>query len=174
MKGKTVVKCKECGVKVEKRNSELKRYNNAFCSKSCSTKYGNKHKLYGNHARSKFEKWLEKTIPKDFPKLKPIFNDRKVLNGLELDIYFPTLGLAFEINGPTHYIPIYGADELLLKKASDNRKKCRAYRRNITLRTINVSKGKNDIPSFIEFYKKIKLEIKEVIKNERNKFRRKS
>mgnify|MGYP001606126201 CR=1 FL=1 len=32
---------------------------------------------------------------------------------LELDLYLPALGVAIEIDGPSHFLPIYGEDALM-------------------------------------------------------------
>lgn len=67
--------------------------------------YLNEHKT-GGHNRSKLEYYLETRIAESFSDLPFQTNCRSII-GYELDFYFPTLSLAIEINGPTHYTPIY-------------------------------------------------------------------
>ena len=93
---------------------------NVFCSKSCAAKYNNAHKSKGNR-RSKLEAWLELQMAIIYPDLKIKYNDREIINS-ELDIYIPSLNLAFELNGIFHYEPIYGADKLASTQNNDNRK----------------------------------------------------
>ena len=39
-----------------------------------------------------------------FPHLEILYNDRKILNGLELDIFIPSIKLGIEFNGSQHYV----------------------------------------------------------------------
>jgi hypothetical protein len=72
-----------------------------FCSGTCRNNVNNKN-ISGT--QSKAELYLQKELKESFPDLHFICNDRKVLNGLELDFYFPTLNLAIEWNGIWHFI----------------------------------------------------------------------
>lgn len=56
-----------------------------------------------------------------------------MLNGLELDFYFPKLKLAIELNGITHYEPIYGLDRLTRSLGSDKRKMLLCYEKNVKI-----------------------------------------
>lgn len=77
------------------------------CSSRCAAEYA--HKCCKTIGRSKLERWLEAKLKELYPSLPILYNDRSVI-GLELDIYIPSLELAFELNGICHYKPIYGID----------------------------------------------------------------
>jgi hypothetical protein len=70
---------------------------NNFCSKSCAGTYNNTHKTKGNR-RSKLEAWLEKQLTNKYPLLNILYNHKEIINS-ELDIYIPSLKIAFELNG---------------------------------------------------------------------------
>jgi hypothetical protein len=46
---------------------------------------------------------MEGRLKNEFPNLLMMFNDRETLNGKELDVYIPSIGLAIEWNGIYHY-----------------------------------------------------------------------
>lgn len=113
-------KCKQCNIYILKRMSQVRRTVNDFCSRSCAVTYHNTNKTIGNR-RSKLEIWLEKQLPILYPNINFIFNQKDIINS-ELDIYIPSLNLAFELNGIFHYEPIYGAEKLASIQNNDNRK----------------------------------------------------
>jgi len=113
-----LVLCKNCGTKFRKSPSRISK--NQFCCQSCSATYNNKHKTTGNR-RSKLEAWLETKLIELYPDLEIRFNQKDTINS-ELDIYIPSLKLAFELNGIFHYEPIYGQDKLNQIQNNDNRK----------------------------------------------------
>lgn len=118
---KQEVNCKNCGKSFLKTQAEIKKnYKNHFCSQSCSATYNNKHKSYGNR-RSKLEIYLEEQLTILYPKLKVIYNNKETINS-ELDIYIPSLKLAFELNGIFHYEPIFGKEKLEKIQNNDERK----------------------------------------------------
>jgi hypothetical protein len=80
--------------------------NNNFCSKSCAGTYNNTHRKTGNRI-SKLELFLQEHLSGYYFD----YNNRKICEGLELDIYIPDLKLAFEISGIVHYKPIYGEEK---------------------------------------------------------------
>lgn len=104
------IKCNNCNNDFYKNLCRITKTKNNFCSQSCSASYNNKNKKHGTR-RSKLEKWLEMQLLLLYPNLDIHFN-RKDTIGSELDIYFPTLNLAIELNGIFHYEPIYGKDKL--------------------------------------------------------------
>ena len=76
-----------------------------------------------------------------YPNLLFSFNDRTAINS-ELDIYIPSLKLAFELNGVFHYEPIYGQNKLEKIQENDNNKFQKCINNNISLCIIDVSSQK--------------------------------
>lgn len=107
-----IVKCSQCGKECIKRNSYIKKSKsgNNFCSSSCAATYNNTHKTSG-YRRSKLELHLQNILEEKYLNLNIEYNDRKTLDGLELDIYIPSLNLAFELNGIFHYQPVFGKSD---------------------------------------------------------------
>lgn len=158
-KNKIDSKCEECGLNIQIRKWQHDNYNHFFCSYTCSAKYRNKNKTSG-YKRSKIEAFVENKIKENFPKLVFKCNERKLLNGLELDFYFPEIKLGIELNGITHYEPIYGLDRLTRSKDSDKRKMILCNEIGVELAVINISQFKY----FTENCKKIIWkEIEEIL-----------
>jgi hypothetical protein len=101
--------CANCNNLVTRALSERKKTKNIFCNQSCAASYNNKHKTYGTR-RSKLEVFLEEQLRILYPNLQIIANGKEAIES-ELDFYFPELRFAIELNGPTHYEPIYGTDK---------------------------------------------------------------
>jgi len=134
--------CAYCGKETFKSKYELRDSKHHFCSQSCVAKYINAHKTSG-YRRSKLEIYLETKLTEMFPNLEILYNDRTTLpSGLELDIYVPSLKLAFELNGPFHYIPAFGHEKLNKTQNNDyiKLKECQDLEINICV--IDVSKEK--------------------------------
>jgi len=136
-KSKTI-SCKQCDKPFAKQLSQIKKTKNHFCSKSCSCIYQNTHKTTG-YRRSKLEVHLEEQISIHYPNLNLITSDRKQLDGLELDFYFPDISLAIELNGIFHYQPIFGEDKFSKTKERDQRKFVLCDQKNIALAIIDSS-----------------------------------
>lgn len=132
------VKCKNCNKKIIKYNYEISTSKNIFCGKSCAAKYNNTHKVFGTR-RSKLEIWLEEQLVSKYPDLDIHFNRKDTINS-ELDIYVPSMKLAFELNGIYHYEPIHGNELLEKIQNNDNRKFQACLERGIELCIINSSK----------------------------------
>ena len=137
---KKVMICKNCNKEFYKIQAEIKKSKNHFCSRSCSATYNNTHKQHGIR-RSKLETYLENQLRLLYPNLPIDFNKKDAINS-ELDIYLPTLKLAFELNGIFHYEPIYGSDKLSQTQNNDQRKFQACAERNISLCIIDTSKQK--------------------------------
>jgi len=113
---------------------------NRFCSSSCATTYNNTHKTIG-YRRSKLEIYLEKELIAHYPNLEFHFNRKDTINS-ELDIYIPSLKLAFELNGIFHYEPIYGEEKLKSIQNNDTRKFQACLEKEIELVIIDSSQLK--------------------------------
>ena len=145
--------CKNCGKAIKRRPSQLKKVKNSFCDNKCAGIYNAKHKTTGNR-RAKLELWLEGKLSELYPNLKILFNDTSAIKA-ELDIYIPSLNLAFELNGIFHYEPIFGEKKLNSTKNNDKRKFQACLEKNIELCIIDTSTQKY----FKENTSKIYLDI---------------
>jgi len=125
-------------LKKRDRNRKNKKYNNVFCSSSCAASFNNKNKTKGSR-RSKLEKWLEEELSILYANLEIHYNRKDAINS-ELDIYIPSLKLAFELNGIFHYEPIYGKEKLKQIINNDSRKFQACLERGIELCIIDASK----------------------------------
>lgn len=137
-----IVKCKHCGNEFKKVPSQIKRSINNFCCQSCAATYNNMHKTKGTR-RSKLEKYIEEQLIILYPNLEIHFNKKDAINS-ELDVYIPSLKLAFELNGIYHYEPIHGQKKFSQITNNDNRKILACAEKDIELCILDVS-------SFIHF-----------------------
>jgi len=119
-KTQQTVVCKNCNKEFKKSINQIIKYQNNFCSSSCAASYNNKHKTHGTR-RSKLEIYLEKQLASLYPTIEILYNNKEIINS-ELDIYIPSLKLAFELNGIFHYEPIFGKEKFDKIKNNDDRK----------------------------------------------------
>jgi hypothetical protein len=127
-----------------------------FCSQKCS-------RLYTRHSfgrRSTLEEWIESKLKIDFPNLAINYNDQTTIDG-ELDIFIPSMGLAFEINGLGHYRPIYGgrAYSKRIKKDKEKAEECQV--KKIELYVIDCREFTHHINEArdMKYYDLIRVEI---------------
>jgi len=142
--------CTTCNSAFTKLPKEIKKTKNHFCSKSCAATYNNAHKAHGTR-RSKLEAWLEEQLQALYPMMEFHFNRKDAINA-ELDIYIPSLKLAFELNGLFHYEPIFGADKLAQIQNNDQRKYAACYEAGIEMCWIDVSHQKYFKPATAKKY----------------------
>lgn len=131
------VNCKNCNKEFTKLNSQIKKHPNHFCGNSCAAKYNNARKTKGTRI-SKLEVWLQNELTTLYPNLEFHFNKTSAINA-ELDIYIPSLKIAFELNGIFHYEPIYGADKFSKIVDNDKRKFAACIEKGIGLCIIDHS-----------------------------------
>lgn len=135
-KNKKEVKCLKCNLIFYIK----KGLKNKFCSQSCAAKYNSKFKTKG-FRRSKLEIWLEQELTILYPNLEIHYNKKNTINS-ELDIYIPSLKLAFELNGIFHYEPIFGDNKLNQIKNNDINKFQECQKLGISLCVIDTSSQK--------------------------------
>jgi len=140
MTTKLLVHCLHCNFEFYKKQSEIKKSNKHFCSKSCAASYNNTHKTKGNR-RSKLESWIQSKLTEIYPNLEIHYNRTDTIDA-ELDIYIPSLKLAFELNGIFHYEPIYSQSKLERTKMNDSKKFVACHQHDIGFCVIDTSKQK--------------------------------
>ncbi len=131
------VNCLQCNRSFLKRANQLKKTPNSFCNRSCAATYNNTHKTHGTR-RSKLEAYLEEQLTDKYQGIEFDFNKKEAINS-ELDIYIPSLRLAFELNGIYHYEPIHGDKKLSQIQNNDSRKFQACLERGIELCIIDTS-----------------------------------
>ena len=136
----TTLPCGQCGLPVTRLKviAQKSKSGHLFCNHHCAATYANTHKTKGTR-RSKLEVWLETQLLDLYPHLTLLPNDKTTINS-ELDLYFPDLNLAFELNGPLHYEPIYGPEKLASIQNNDTRKFQACLEKGISLAVIDTSK----------------------------------
>lgn len=154
---KKIVKCSNCRIEFQKKLSQIKKSNNHFCTRTCGIIYNNKNKIHGTR-RSKLEVYIEEQLTQLYPDLDIHFN-RKDTIGSELDIYIPSLNVAFELNGIFHYEPIYGVDKFGKIQENDKSKSKACIDHKIDLCIIDTSQQKYFKPKTSQKYLDIMTNI---------------
>ncbi len=150
------LQCEGCGALVVRSEAHMRKskHGKPYCSKSCRMRHYNAHILPRSSChRSEPEDMLIGLIRAGFPDLELLPNDRTTLDShLEIDIYLPTIPLAIELNGPVHYLPIYGDERLAKVQTKDSRKHLELHQRGIALLVLDISKlkSKKQQRAFIE------------------------
>lgn len=120
---RVTVTCANCGKKLERQRYELDVKDKFFCDIQCYHEYLKKNPLCQiGYNVSKLERLLRWAIIQITPNQPFTFNDRKILNGLEFDIFFSQLKCAVEVNGIWHF-KLMGHTHNLEKTQENDRKK---------------------------------------------------
>jgi hypothetical protein len=143
------------------KRTELKKgAKHSFCNQSCAASYHNTHKTIGTTV-SKLERWMAEKLTALYPSLEIHYNRKDAINS-ELDIYIPSLKLAFELNGPFHYEPIFSEEQLKKIQNNDQRKLQACLECGIELCVIDTSKHSYVKESTCKPYLDIVLQIIEL------------
>lgn len=147
---KLTFNCTECNKEFTKPNAESKKTINHFCSQRCAGLYNSKHRKTG-YRRSKLEIYLEEQLTILYPNLIIDYNKTNAIEA-ELDIYIPSLNVAFELNGSFHYEPIFGLDKLNKTQSKDQNKFKLCIEHKIDLCVIDTSNQKYFKPKSSQKY----------------------
>jgi len=150
--------CSTCSKKIMKIESRIKhsQTEHFFCNKSCQAIYANKtwnkSPRFGIN-KSRAEKILFDIIKTDFPNLNVLENNRSTIpGGLELDLYIPEKTIAIELNGPCHFIPLFGENELKHTQNKDLIKIKYCQENNIKFFVINIMGLRNQKETLTNVY----------------------
>lgn len=148
--------CSLCKTKIFRTETDVKNSKSQtfFCKKSCKTKYANQYQIT-HKPKSRAETILCNLIKEYFPNLLVQENARNILpSKLEIDIFIPSLKLAIELNGPIHYIPMYGQEKLDKVKYKDFLKQSEINQLGLNLIVIDIShlNSRQSTDSFIKEY----------------------
>ena len=111
--------CPVCGKQLELRPYEARK--RKFCSGHCRNIVNNE-KITGS--RSKAEIMLEEFLKENYPQIKFKTSERDLLQGLELDFYFPEIKFAIEWNGIFHYRDVGHNIKAIQKKDEQKKQLC--------------------------------------------------
>ena len=125
--------CRQCGNPVKRALGQFRKSQsgNIFCDKSCACSFNNTQKRKSR--RSKCEIYLIELLQGKYPNLDILATDKKLLDGYEVDIAIPSIGLAIEWNGIVHFKPIYGQVKLNKIQKRDAEKLKIASKKKINL-----------------------------------------
>lgn len=146
--------CSNCLNKVLRRRSQIENTKFSFCSRRCQAIFANKtYNRAGRFGknRSKAEDNLADIISQSQPLIKISKNDRTILpNGLEFDLFLPEYNIAIELNGPCHYIPIFGTQELTKTQSKDLLKLQFCQKHGIRFITVNIMSAGRRLPAILQ------------------------
>jgi hypothetical protein len=153
-------KCGHCNKSIITQPCIIKRNQNnmVFCSHKCATTYYNIKRCRKGGMRSKLEHYIEQQLTILYPNLHILYNDRTTV-GSELDVYIPSLQLAFELNGIFHYEPIFGKNSLDKTQNKDKQKFQACIEHSIDLCVIDSSQHTYVTPKTSQKYLDIIITI---------------
>lgn len=152
---KYITKCDYCGKDIIRTGWQLEqtKYPLHFC---CRKHQGRYLLLLGifTKTRSCLEEKIENYIKQNYSNINVKFNDREVCFGYELDIYFPDLKIAFEINGPLHSKNIFGTVLLKEIQKRDKLKKKICLSKHIKLIVVDAKMNYNKNNNALQIFEK--------------------
>ena len=139
-------KCPVCTTVLVLNKSEADK--RKYCSGRCRNKVNN---MIYTGVVSKAEKKLYTRLRSEFPHLEILQNNRKVLNGLELDLYIPSLQIGIEWNGIYHYKKVHRDNSYERIQSSDKKKELLCIELGINLIVVkDLTSNKKQVDRLIE------------------------
>lgn len=113
---------------------------------------------------SKLEKFLLNSLLKDGFKVD--FHKEQTLSNtkLQIDLFLPTINTAVEIDGPSHFLPVWGEDALAKNITYDQKKQGLILGKGLVLIRIKQTKDFSKTRSSI-IYNKLKLLLQDIATN---------
>lgn len=150
------LECSNCSKLFYRKYLQPNKTKKRFCSKSCQAIYANKNwnrsSRFGIN-KSRCETILKDIILKSFPDLEILENNRTIVTGgLELDLFIPSKKVAIELNGPCHFIPLFGSEELQKTQHKDLLKIKYCQENNIKFFVVNIMGIKNQTNTLTEVF----------------------
>lgn len=112
---------------------------------------------------SKLEKFLLQQLIKDG--YKPEFHKEQSLvnTKLQIDIFLPKMNVAIEVDGPSHFLPVWGDDSLNRNKKYDNKKTGLILGKGLVLIRVQQLKDFSKSRALI-FYQELKQHLQDISK----------
>lgn len=147
--------CDYCGKKIYRTESTAKTFSGRhFCSRQCTQQYQKDHPSeYRGGSRSNIEKLFGYVIDDFIPEYKKEYNNRKILDGFEIDLYLPELIAGVEFNGINHYKDIYNDSfSFEIRQERDRLKLDLAKKKRISLYVMDISDMNALYPTTVSKY----------------------
>lgn len=118
---------------------------------------------------SKLEKYLLNRLLSDGHRVD--FHKEQVLSNtkLQIDLFLPTINTAIEVDGPSHFLPVWGSDALTKNKKYDNKKHGLIIGKGWKLIRIKQQKEFSKARANL-VYDKLKLILKDINNNKETSF----
>lgn len=118
---------------------------------------------------SKFERYVQESLLRDGYTIEAHKEDLIATDKVHIDAFLPELGIAIEIDGPAHFLPIWGEDKLHKHEAKDLHKNSVLMRNGFTVLRVKCYTKSVSQTKMMEAYNKIKEEIENIKNNPQTK-----
>lgn len=113
---------------------------------------------------SKLEKYLLKELLRDGHSVEFHKEQSLVNTKLQIDLFIPKLRVAIEVDGPSHFEPVWGEDALKRNKSYDDKKSGLIFGKGLILIRIKQSKDFSKSRASL-IYQELKIQLSNVEKN---------
>jgi very-short-patch-repair endonuclease len=149
-----------------KKKSKLAWENLSDEQKENITSAANKAVRVSSKVGSKLEKFILKKLLQDGFVVE--FHKEQILSNtkLQIDLFLPTMNVAIEIDGPSHFLPVWGDDALKRNQKYDQKKTGLLLGKGLSLIRIKQQHDYSNARALL-VYNKLKIAI-DIIKNNTN------